>query len=151
MVHFKNVEFLQITMNNVLLLHLFYSLFHLFSFFIYFRFMRQRTSQVCISQSALMNKLCGGFRTKTSYMYYCVSLTPDPEPLAHIAVVELVSEDEMSEVESAAQSPPKWVSFCEAHGEKFDIVRCKLGALNLLEVFAKASILIAIIHTQNHI
>ncbi len=91
--------------------------------------MRKRTFQVCIIQSIKknrwINKLYGGFRTKTSYMYYCASLTPDQEPLAHIPVVELVSEDEMSEVEPAAQVPPKWVSFCEAHGGKGDIVRCK--------------------------
>lgn len=99
--------------------------------------MRQRNFQVCISQSfkknSWTNKLYG-FSTKASYIS-CVSPTSDQEPLAHIPVVELVSEDE-SEVEPAAQFPPKWVSFCEAHGRKVDIVRYKFGALRLLKVVA---------------
>lgn len=128
MVHLKNVEFLQITMNNFLL---FYFLF-LFTSGLWGKG-PSRCVSVSLLKNSWINKLYGGFSTKTSYIY-CVFLTPDQEPLAHIPVVELVSEDEMSEVEPTAQVPPKWVSFCEAHGGKGDIVRCKLGALSLLKV-----------------
>jgi len=38
----------------------------------------------------------------------CLCISPsDEEPLPHIPVVELVSEDEVSEVEIPAQFPPK--------------------------------------------
>ncbi|KTG45617.1 hypothetical protein cypCar_00022165 [Cyprinus carpio] len=39
---------------------------------------------------------------------------PDQEPLAHIQVVELVSEDEMSEVEPTAQFPPNVMNWIKS-------------------------------------
>lgn len=48
---------------------------------------------------------------------YCLSFTPDSEPLPHIPVVEMVSEDEVSEVEAPAQFPPKWVTFTQTNGQ----------------------------------
>lgn len=39
-----------------------------------------------------------------------LSVCADYDPLPHIPVVEMVSEDETSEVESQSQFPPKLVS-----------------------------------------